>query len=149
MLGSDTEKESFFREFDMVDQLVDLYRSKRRYQEIYYIYLEHGQLNMALDIVMTHNLFAVIPTHEIETVFHYIQVGDIFSQRIIQRVAGTQQISDLRTTFSSTPLADVAWQWETAHRVFTSIDNPEEVIEISAIDDGITKDFICLFVSSF
>ncbi|KAL1999926.1 hypothetical protein VTN02DRAFT_3799 [Thermoascus thermophilus] len=149
LLGSDTEKESFFREFDMVDQLVDLYRSKRRYQEIYYIYLEHGQLSMALDIVMTHNLFAVIPTHELETVFHYIQVGDIFSRRIIQRVAGIQQISDLRTTFGSTPLADVASQWERAHRIFTSIDNPEEVIEISALDDGIIKDFICLFIISF
>lgn len=146
MLGSNQEKESFFKEFEMAEELCDLYRSEQRFRELYYLLLEAGDLLPALDVVLTQNLWGAVDLNEIEMIFHYTQAGKVYSERMINKIEDHTFFFS-RDTIEATPLANLALEWEKARSFLASVDDLDANFDLSFINSNLIKDFVCLFVS--
>lgn len=145
LLGSDDDKEEFFKEFDMFDQLQSFYKSRGRYRELYDLSIDTGDLTTALEVAISHNMRFTVDGKSVEFVFNYVQAETILSRRG-SNGAKMQQVNNLAETYESTCLAESALQWQAAMQLLHSIEDEEKRIEISGLKDGIVKDFFCLYV---
>ncbi|KAH0558796.1 hypothetical protein GP486_004564 [Trichoglossum hirsutum] len=78
LLGPTEEQEKFFKEFDMKEQLADLYANSRRFEDLFYLQTERGLLGSALDIAVSHDLLSEVDQPHLMDLLHYSRASCIF-----------------------------------------------------------------------
>lgn len=146
LLGSDVDKEQFFREFELFDHLRVLYLSKRKYSDLFNICVLTGDLASAIDVAVLYDLGYTVEERSVETVFHYVMAETVFARRgmIETRV---KQLDALLKPHKSLYLTRLAFQWKKAFDIVGRFEGEEEPYNISSLEDGRVKNFLCLFVS--
>ncbi|GAD91519.1 hypothetical protein PVAR5_0091 [Paecilomyces variotii No. 5] len=147
MLGSNAEKESFFKEFEMIYELRDLYKSQHRYKELYHLCIGDGDLVSALEIVITQDLWGVVDQTEVETAFHYLEAGELCLEKANGEETNTN--SQIWGMIGGTPLAEIASEWDRAISLIGSIGDVDCAFDLSSITDTLIQDFVCLFLVAF
>jgi hypothetical protein len=149
ILGSDDQKEVFFKEFDMVDQLSELYKFQGRFRELYILFVENGKLMSALDTAISCDLVDDIPTEELEIVLHYLHAETFFSRDggADMEMPGFETLQSRLTLPPS--LKTAASLWDAARHVYISFNQPEISTAHGNLKQGRVWDFLLLFVSFF
>ena len=146
LLGSDDEREAFFKDFNMKEDLLEFYRSKKRYHEVYHLLLESEQLRSALEVAVTYASQCAVPEHDLERLFHFVHV-ESFTQSAGSGI-GFKDVPDLFDTIPTpSSLADAAGQWRHALYLVTNIVHDSVFPDLGRIKNSAIKDFLCLFVS--
>ncbi|KAJ5127660.1 hypothetical protein N7448_008439 [Penicillium atrosanguineum] len=145
LLGSDIEKLSFFKEFEMFDQMRSLYKERHRWFEYYELSVAVGDLPAAMDTLLTQKLLPVIDKKMAESILHYSMAETLLHHRDL--VGSRPELDkDLLQSSRSTPLEKTALQWL---NVFNSIDEYGEKSTQasfkSLVASPILIDFFCLF----
>ena len=169
LLGSDIDKEAFFREFELFDQLCSFYEAKEQYRDLFELCLSIGDLTTALDTVITHRLDSV-SDNDVEKLFNYVVAESIFIRRglvnlqLNQGTAQPDQVAEdfdqiteqsersrvlLKKAHSLPILEKAASHWEKAFLLFASVDNPNTSISLSDLQKGLARHFFCLFTIAF
>lgn len=146
MLGSDSDKEEFFKEFELFDHLRAFYTSKRRYNDLFNLCVLVGDLSSALDVALSDKLGDTVEVKSIGTVFHYMMAEAVFSRRGLIETE-VKQCDDLLKSHKSPYLTKIASQWEKAFQIVDLLDDEEAPVNISSLEDEHVKGFLCLFVS--
>lgn len=145
MLGSDADKEAFFKEFEMIDQLRTFYESKGRWADIYELSVSAGDLLPAINILLTHKLLPVVEKKMLETVFQYAFTGILFAQRGLVKDK-SEGDANLLKALKSTSLEKFAQQWQTAFELIRSFEDENAPASMKQLEEGLLKDLFCLFV---
>lgn len=148
LLGSDSDKEEFFKEFELFDHLRALYTSKRRYRDLFNLCVFVGDLPSALDAALSGNLDDTGEVKTIGSVSHYMMAEAVFSRRGLIETE-VKQCDDLLKSFKSPYLTKIASQWEKAFQIVDLLDDEDAPVSISSLDDELVKGFLCLFVSLY
>lgn len=146
LLGSDADKEAFFKEFEMTDQLRSFYASRRRYQELFDLCLIAGDLCSALHLVISRKLIRA-SAEDVEKLLNYVVVEALFSRKgLIDEQSERDQV--LLKAFTSPLLERLASPWKPMFHLLDSIDDEGSSIDLLHLEDGLAKDLFCLFVSA-
>lgn len=145
LLGSESEKEQFYRDFEMTQELATLYKDQKRDRELYYLLIEDGHLEPALQLASTGNLHESIPDGEIEQVYNLIQAEKL------QRGADDNfdPYSRLRE-YDSCPAALLitATHWKAAASVFATAQSGEmETQSLTEVNNHAIRECLCFLVS--
>ncbi|KAJ5669323.1 hypothetical protein N7462_010393 [Penicillium macrosclerotiorum] len=148
LLGSDVEKLSFFKEFEMFDQLRSFYATKGRWFEYYESSLAVGDLPAAMDTLLTHKLMPVVDKKTVESILHYTMAELLLAHRgIIEN--RPELAKDFLESSRSTPLEKTAMHWLTLFDLVDKIPNEIAAASAKTVSEGLLKDFFCLFVISY
>lgn len=147
MLGSDDEKEAFFKDFEMREELLEFYRSKEKYIELYHLLLEDRQLSSALEVAVSYNLQCEVPHHELEAVFHFVHVESI-SSALMSETGLTSLAHQFEKISCPSSLTAAACQWRNTVHFLASIKRDKVFTELGSIKNSVIRDFLGLFVSS-
>lgn len=146
LLGSDVDKEQFFREFELFDNLRALYVRKGRYSDLFNICVLTGDLSSAINVAISYDLGYTVEERSVEAIFHYVMAEAVFARRgLIQ--TDVKQPDALLKRHKLPYLTRLASQWKTAFEILGRFEDEGEPYNISSLEDGRVKDFICLFVS--
>ena len=146
ILGSDDQKELFFKEFDMIDQLSELYRSQGRFRKLYSLWVENGELISALDTAISYSLVDDIPIKELEIILHYLQAGTLFTRSGDVDVE-MRCFDKFRSMLTLPPsLRAAASLWDSSRRVLISFNEWESFAHQPSLRQSCVKDFLSLFV---
>jgi hypothetical protein len=149
LLGSDVEKLSFFKEFDMFDQMRSLYKDRRRWFEYYELSVAVGDLPGAMDTLLTQKLLPVVDKKTAECIFHYSMAEILMSYPGLTE-SRPELEKNLLQSSRSTHLEKTALQWL---GVFSLIDAFEEkgaeTAFKSLVASPILIDFFCLFAVAY
>ncbi len=145
LLGSESEKEQFYREFEMTQELATMYKDQKRDRELYYLLIEDGRLEPALQLALTGNLHESIPNGEIEQAYNLIQAEKF------QRGADDNfdPYSRLRE-YGSCPagLLITATHWKAAASVFATAQSGEmETESLTGVNNNAIQECLCFLVS--
>lgn len=147
ILGSDDQKELFFKEFDMVDQLSELYRCRGRTRELYSLFVENGMLDSALYAATSCALADDIPVSELEAILHYLHAETFFCSGGGIDMEN-HSFKTLRSTLNLSPsLKTAITLWDAARHVLTSFDQCESSASHADLTESCVKSFLLLFVS--
>jgi hypothetical protein len=146
MLGSDASKVAFFREFEMWDQLCGLFITSGRWFEYYELSLAVGDLSEALNTLLHCGLLPAAEKQMAQMIFQYVMAGDFFGRndmnpRICER-------AKILGAIQSTWLEDIGRQWMELHRFGDEIYDEKASMSTKGLQNGLLKDFLCLYVSS-
>lgn len=145
LLGSDVDKLTFFKEFEMFDQMRSLYKERRRWFEYYELSVAVGDLPGAMETLLTQKLLPVIDKKLAESILHYSMAETLLHHHGL--VESRPELErDLLQSSRSTPLEKTALQWL---KIFNSIDEYEEKSAQSSfkslVASPILVDFFCFF----
>lgn len=146
LLGSDVDKEQFFREFELFDHLRALYLSKGRYSDLFNICVLTGDLASAINAAISYDLGYTVEESSVETVFHYVMAETVFAHRGLIKME-VKQRGALLKPHKLPYLTRIASQWKKAFDFIGRFEDEGEPYNISPLEDGRVKDFLCLFVS--
>lgn len=145
LLGSEIEKEQFYHDFEMTQELATLYKEQKRDRELYYLLIEDGDLEPALELASTGKLYESIPNDEIEQAYNLIQAEKL------QR--GADDDFDPYTRlgqYESCPaaLSITATQWKAAASVFATAQSGEmETGSLTGVNNDSIRECVCFLVS--
>lgn len=146
LLGSDLDKEAFFREFEMFDHLRSFYESRKKYQDLYNLCLSTGDLHTALDTAISHRL---VGSDFIEHLFNYVVAESIFARRGLTTAQSERCILLLKKAHTLPPVEKAAGYWQEAFLVFASVDDEDVPIKFSHLQKQLSKAFFCTFAVAF
>lgn len=145
LLGSDVEKLSFFKEFEMFDQMRSLYKERLRWFEYYELSVALGDLPEAMNTLLTQKLLPVVDKRMAELILHYAMAETLLHHRHLVE-SRPELEKDLLQSSRSTPLEKTALQWL---NIFNSIDEygakSAQASFKSLVASPILLDFFCLF----
>lgn len=143
LLGSNDEREKFFKEFEMTDHLEELYRSQGRSAELFQLLIEEGQLRRALDVAAASNFQDNIPEYDIEIVFNLLQVEKFFRK--------TENEPDpllISRDWKLPPyLLSTSTAWNAISHILSSVKCGEVVGTLAEVQNKIVKECLCIYVS--
>lgn len=145
LLGSNEEKEQFFKEFEMTDHLAELYQSQGRSAELFQLFVEDGQLGPAPDVAAANKFHERIQEHEIKTVFNLLQAEKFFW--------GLENESDPflvpRKWNGILPpcLLSASTAWNTLSHILCSVKKGDTFGTLDKIQNEIVKECLCIYVS--
>lgn len=145
LLGSESEKEQFYRDFEMTEELVTMYTDQKRYRELYYLLIEEGRLERALHIALVGNLYESIPDGEIEQAFNLIQ-AESFQHGIDDNFDPYSRLRGHEPCPASLLLAAAQWK-ATASVLATAQSREMETETITGITDKTIRECLCFLVS--
>lgn len=146
LLGTNEEKEQFFKEFEMADQLAELYQSQGRTAELFQLLIEDGQLGPALEVAAANKFHDRIQEREIKTVFNLLQAEKLFW--------GMENESDPflipRVWNDNLPpyLQSVSTAWNTLSHILCSVEKGEMFGTLAKVQNEIVKECLCIYVST-
>lgn len=146
LLGSDMDKEQFFREFELFDNLRALYECKERYSDLFNICVLTGDLVSAINVAVSYDLDYSVEEKSVEAVFHYVMAEAVFARRGLSQT-GIKQPDLLLKCHKSPYLTRLASQWKAVFQILGHFEDEGQPYNISSLADGPVKDFLCLFVS--
>lgn len=145
LLGSESEKEQFYQDFEMTQELATMYKDQKRDRELYYLLIEDGQLEPALQLALTGNLHESIPDGEIEQVFNMIQ-----AEKLQLGVDDNFDPYSWLREYESCPasLFLTAAHWKAAASVLATAQSGEmETETVTRINDNVIRECLCFLVS--
>lgn len=145
LLGSEIEKEQFYRDFEMTQELTTLYIEQKRDREIYYLLIEDGDLERALELASTGNLIESIPNDEILQAYNFIQAEKLqhSADDEFDPYSRLVQYGPCSATLSTT-----AAQWEAAASVFaTAQSGGMETESLTGVNNNAIRECVCFLVS--
>lgn len=145
LLGSESEKEQFYRDFEMTQELATLYKDQKRDRELYYLLIEDGHLEQALQLASTGNLHESIPDGEIAQAYNLIQAEKL------QRGADDNFDPDTRLgEYESCPgaLLVTASHWKAAASIFATAQSGKmETLSLTGVKNNAIRECLCFLVS--
>ncbi|KAJ5612695.1 Tetratricopeptide-like helical [Penicillium lagena] len=148
LLGPDVDKEAFFKEFEMFDQLRIFYEKQGRWLEIYEMSISAGDLTSAMDALLSHKLILTANKKTAETVFHYAVVESLFTFKSFANDWPGGD-STLLQIAKSTWLEKLAGQWQVVFEMIQWAADKNRPVDWKRLEDGIPRDFFCLYVIAF
>lgn len=145
LLGSESEKEHFYRDFEMTHELATMYKDQKRDRELYYLLIEGGNLEPALQLALTGKLHESIPDGEIEQAFNLINV-----EKIQRGVDDNYDPYSWLREHKSYPasLLIAAAHWKAAASVLATAQSGEmETEALTRINDNTIRECLCFLVS--
>lgn len=145
LLGSEIEKEQFYRDFEMTQELATLYKEQKRDRELYYLLIEDGDLERALELASTGNLHESIPNDEIVRAYNLIQAEKLQHGAVddFDPYSRLGQYGSCPATLSKT-----AAQWEAAASVFATAQSGEmETGSLTGVYNNAIRECVCFLVS--
>lgn len=145
LLGSEVEKEQFYRDFEMTQELATLYKEQKRDRELYYLLIEDGDLERALELASTGNLHESIPNDEIVQVYNFIQ-----AEKLQHGADDDFDPYSRLGQYGSCPatLLKTASEWEAAASVFATAQSGEmETGSLTGVYNNATRECVCFLVS--
>lgn len=146
LLGSDVDKEQFFREFELFDHLRALYLAKERYSDLFNICVLTGDLSSAINVAISYDLGYTVEERSVETAFHYVMAETVFGHRGLIKTEAKKRDALLKP-HKLPYLTRLVSQWKKAIDLIGCFEGEEKPYNISSLEDGRVKDFLCLFVS--
>lgn len=107
LLGSNDEKEEFFKDFELPDQLLELYKSRHKFSEAYFLSVQIGDLAGALKIAVENDLPVV--EDELELLIYYVMAQKLLS-------SDPSEMKDFDV--SQISLANSKKQWDAAFKSY-------------------------------
>lgn len=145
LLGSESEKEQFYLDFEMTQELATLYKDQKRDRELYYLLIEDGHLEPALQLASAANLHESIPDGEIEQAYSLIQAEKL------QRGADDNFDPYSRLgEYESCPaaLSVTAAHWKAAASIFATAQSGEmETGSLTGVENNAIRECLCFLVS--
>jgi hypothetical protein len=145
LLGPDVDKEAFFKEFEMFDQLRIFYEKKGRWLEFYEMSISAGDLTSAMDALLSHNLILTANKKTAEMVFHYAVVESLFTLKGFANECSGGDVNLLKIA-KATWLERLAGQWQVVFEMIRWAADENRPVDWKRLEDGIPKDFFCLYV---
>lgn len=145
LLGSNEEKEQFFKEFEMVDHLVEFYKSQGRSVELFQLLIENGQLEPAVDVAAANKFHDRIQEREIKTVFNLLQ-----AEKLLWGMEnGSDPFLVPRKWNGNLPpyLLSVSTAWNTLSHILCSVKRGETFGTLAKVQNEIVKECLCIYVS--
>lgn len=129
----------------MTQELATLYKDQKRYRELYYLLIEDGRLEEALQLASTGNLHESIPVGEIEQAYNLIQAEKL------QRGANDNFDPYSRLgEYESCPAALLvtATHWKAAASIFATAQSGEkETGSLTGVTNNAIRECLCFLVS--
>lgn len=129
----------------MTQELATLYKDQKRYRELYYLLIEDGRLEEALQLASTGNLHESIPDGEIEQAYNLIQAEKL------QRGANDNFDPYSRLgEYESCPAALLvtATHWKAAASIFATAQSGEkETGSLTGVTNNAIRECLCFLVS--
>lgn len=144
MLGSDVSKISFFKEFEMWDQLRALYSSKSRWFEYYDLSVAVGDIPAAISTLLVHKLTPVVDKSVVEKLFNYSMVEVLYAHRDV--IPDKPDRNGLLKSVKSTYLEKLGAQWKALLQLIEDFEDMDLPASVKNLDKGLLKDAFCLFV---
>lgn len=147
LLGSDADKEAFFKEFEMFDYLRSFYKKRERDRDLYKLALLTGNLAEAIDHAIKSGLDETEPKY-VGSVFGYVVAETIFvGMKLITEQNGPNNL--MKRASRSPTLGKIVSEWRATEVVLKQVGNMDSSIELSCLQDGLAKNFVSLFVSTY
>lgn len=147
LLGSDREKVAFFKEFEMWDQLQSFYVARRRWYELYALFVSLGELPAALDTLFTHDLMPAMDKGVVESILHFSLAESLLAVWGLVEPSTELTEKHILETILSTPLEPTSKQWLSIFILFESFKEQEEERSLSLPGvSNMLRDFSCLLV---
>lgn len=130
----------------MWDQLRSFYVARRRWYELYALFVSLGDLPAALETLLTHDLMPAMDKRAVESILHFSLAESLLSVwGLIE--SSTESDKDILQEILSTPLETTAKQWLHVFIMFESFKEQEEPRSISLpMVSNMLRDFSCLLV---
>lgn len=147
LLGSDREKVAFFKEFEMWDQLRSFYVARRRWYELYALFVSSGDLPAALETLLRHDLTPAMDKRAVESILHFSMTESLLAVWGLIEPNTELTEKDILQGVLSSPLEPTAKQWLSIYILFQSFKEKEGPRSIALPDaSDLLKDFSCLLV---
>lgn len=145
LLGSDVEKLAFFKEFEMWDQMRQLFAASQRWLDYFELSVSIGDLPAAVDTLLAHRLMPVINQETAEITLHFAMTEILLARC---GVIGTrlELEKDLVKACRSTPLEKLALQWLEIFDLIDTLQVKGTPASFKVGDSGLLTDFFSLFV---
>lgn len=129
----------------MTQELVTMYTNQKRYRELYYLLIEDGHLEPALQLALVGNLYETIPDGEIEQAFNLIQ-AEKFHRGIDNSFDPYPRLRE--SELCPAPLLLAAAQWTAAASVFATAQSGGMKTEtLTRVNDKTIRECLCFLVS--
>lgn len=143
LLGSNDEREQFFKEFEMTGHLEELYQSQGRSAELFQLLIEDKQLRRALDVAAASDFQGDIQEYEIEIAFNLLQAEKFFWE--------TENEPDsflVPRDWKLPPyLLSASTAWNAISHILSSVKSGEVVGTLAEVQNKIVKECLCIYVS--
>jgi hypothetical protein len=147
-VGSDEEKEVFFREYRLKEQLATVLVKKLDYGQLFQELLSDGKIPEALAVGLEHiQNIPTIPQHEVIMLLHYVEFGKLL-KILLGISAGEKDINNppLLSALPST-VSQALLKWTSISANVRN--NPRRLRNVFAdLDEGLHYDILCVAVSS-
>ncbi|KAJ5825808.1 hypothetical protein N7474_002946 [Penicillium riverlandense] len=148
LLGPDVDKEAFFKEFEMFDQLRLFYEKKGRWLEFYEMSISAGDLTSAMDALLSHNLILTANKKTAEMVFHYAVAESLITHKGFANDL-PEGDENLLKSAKAASLERLAGQWQVVFEMIRWAADENRPVDWKRLEDGIPRDFFCLYVIAF
>lgn len=145
LLGSDDEKEQFFKEFEMTTHLAEFYRSHGRTAELFQLLVEDGQLGPALDVAAANDFQEVTPEPMIENIFSLLH-----AQKHFWKKENDPEPFRVPTDWKNNLppyLISASTAWSELSQILSSVKNGEMFGILAQVHNDVVKECLCLYVS--
>lgn len=129
----------------MTQELATMYKYQKRDRELYYLLIEDGQLEPALQLALTGNLHESIPNGEIEQAFDLIQ-----AEKLHRGVDDNFDPGPQLREYNSCPasLLITATHWKAAASIFATAQSGEiETETLTGVNNNAIRKCLCFLVS--
>ncbi|KAL9045188.1 MAG: hypothetical protein Q9214_001735 [Letrouitia sp. 1 TL-2023] len=114
LLGSSKDQENFYKEYEMNEEMAELYSKQQRYADLFQLRLKSGQFEKALDLALERRVWeqeTSIQEALIERLLDYVWAGRVFEQ-------DDKELSDNKVR-PKTKWDERASQWRAAFQFLT------------------------------
>lgn len=146
-LGSSLEKEAFFLEYEMYDQLADLYSTERRFEELFDLWIKRGELLSALEVASDHGLLeSTISIDRAMQILNYALAGSLTSS--LPKVNGKCINAPWKPTCPvPSELQKQFEEWVNGEWIFAHWQDGEGRKKLMGMEDGTIKRILTFHVS--
>ena len=136
LVGSVHEQEAFYREYDMLESLVELYEEQKFISKLLELRVELGHFEKAL------NLASSMPCCG-ESVIGNSQLSELTSIVWIDRI-----ISSPSSSFIATTRSEIDQSWRLAYKILRTWDlSTSEKAILAMKNDLVVRDYLCLYIT--
>ena len=142
LLGSAAEQEKCFLEYEMDDELAELYASQLRYQDLFRLHIRKAQLEQALNLAISKNLLQTSSNDlepEVLSLLDYVWAGHLEKNRLQHSAAPLK----LPSGFLTPSIILRAEQWE-ASNIFYGLEGSIARQHVAGLKDTVAKSVLCL-----
>ena len=117
ILGSEEAQESYFIEYEMIEELEELYATQQRYLALFDLHVRLGRLQMALSVPFDQSYAAKLSETQVLRVLDYVWASRFYKQSDSPNNASQVTLSE---ALMSDVIRSRIGQWELGHNILAS-----------------------------